>query len=133
MGQAQLTYVNYTGSSMEPILKPGDLLQVLAYSGSPVRRGDVIFYSCPSKNCNIVHRVTNFDTRGIRTRGDNNARIDPWVVGPKQVVGYVAHAQRGRRWRLISGGLVGHFVANLLHAAKHFSLFFSGALYPLYR
>ena len=121
MGQAQLTYVNYTGSSMEPILKPGDLLQVLAHSGSPVRRGDVIFYSCPSKNCNIVHRVTDFDTRGIRTRGDNNAHIDPWVVSLEQVVGYVAHAQRGQRWRRIQGGCIGRLAVKSARALKHVS------------
>ena len=112
MMQTYPTYVAYTGSSMIPIFKPGDLLQVLPYAGRQVRRGDVIFYSCPSESCKVVHRVADIDTHGIRTRGDNNALTDPWVVTTRQVIGYVVHAQRGRRWRRISGGYVGHLAAN---------------------
>jgi signal peptidase I len=118
---------------MRPLFKPGDLLEVLAYEDRQVRRGDVILFSCPSESCKVVHRVADIDTHGIRTKGDNNARIDPWVVSPQQVVGYVVHAQRGRRWRRISGGSLGRWVANLVHSAKCVSLTFSAAIHPLCR
>jgi signal peptidase I len=103
---------------MRPIFKPGDLLEVLPYEDRQVRCGDVILFSCPSENCKVVHRVADLDARGIRTKGDNNARIDSWVVTPQQVVGYVIRAQRGRRWRRISGGYVGRLAANCTRAVK---------------
>lgn len=118
---------------MRPFFKSGDLLEVLPYEDRQIRRGDVILFSCPSENCKVVHRVADIDAHGIRTKGDNNARIDPWFVTPQQVVGYVVHVQRGRRWRRISGGLLGRFAANLVRSAKSVSLPFSTALHPLYR
>jgi signal peptidase I len=133
MIQTHSTLVAFTGSSMRPIFKPGDLLHVLPYEERQVRCGDVILFSCPSESCNVVHRVADIDARGIRTKGDNNAHVDPWIVSLQQVVGYVVHAQRGRRWRHISGGLLGRFVASFLHAAKYVSLTFSTALHPLCR
>ena len=122
--QAHPTYVAFRGSSMRPLFKPGDLLEVFPYEDRQVRRGDVILFSCPSESCKVVHRVADIDTHGIRTKGDNNARIDPWVLSPEQIVGYVVHAQRGRRWRRVPSGLLGRFVANLVHSAKSASLTF---------
>jgi signal peptidase I len=104
---------------MEPVLKPGDLLQVFPYVGRKVRYGDVILYCCPSKNCNVVHRVADVDARGIRTKGDNNIRLDPWIVIPQQVIGYVVRVLRGSRWRRIPGGYVGYLVANGARVMKH--------------
>jgi len=121
MMQAHPTYVAYAGSSMEPLFEPGDILQVFPYAQKRVRRGDVIFYSCPSQNCNIVHRVAELDARGIRTKGDNNRRADSWVVSPQQVVGYVVRALRDGRWRRIQGGCIGHLAVKSARALKHIS------------
>jgi len=121
MTQTQPTFVAYTGSSMRPIFKPGDLLEVLPYEGRQVRCGDVIFFSCPRENCKVVHRVVDLDAHGIRTKGDNNEQIDSWVVTPQQVVGYVVRAQRGRRWRRITGGCVGRLAAKGMRAVKRAS------------
>ena len=118
MMQDHPTYVAYTGSSMNPIFKPGDVLEVLPYDGRQVQCGDVVLFSCLEESRNIVHRVVALDTIGIRTMGDNNIRIDPWVVSPKRIVGYVARAQRGWRWRRISGGWIGRLVANRIRAVK---------------
>ena len=98
---------------MNPVFKPGDVLQVLPYNGKTVERGDVILFSCTEEKRMVVHRVVDVDEHGIRTRGDNNRHLDPWVVTPQQVVGYVIRAQRDCRWRRISGAWLGRLVANL--------------------
>jgi signal peptidase I len=113
------TYVAYTGSSMEPVFIAGDILQVLPYEQKQVRRGDVILYSCASQSCNVVHRVDGFDARGIRTKGDNNRRADPWVVQHHQVVGYVARALHNRCWRRIQGGCIGLLKVKSTNALKY--------------
>ncbi len=96
---------------MEPLLKEGDTLQVLPYAKRKVRRGDVILYACPSRDCNIVHRVEHIDGWGIRTKGDNNRGTDPWTVTPGKVIGYVAHALSGTKWRTIRRGYIGRLIA----------------------
>ena len=107
MTQAHSTYVAYTGSSMKPIFKPGDLLQVLPYANRQSQAWGRDLLVLPLRKLQSRTPRGRLDARGIRTKGDNNARIDPWVVTPRQVVGYVVHAQRGRRWRRISGGYIG--------------------------
>ncbi len=113
------TYVVYTGSSMEPVFKDGDILQVLPYEHKQVKCGDVIFYSCASQNCNVVHRVTYLDAHGIRTKGDNNRCVDPWVVQHQQVVGYILRALRDRCWRRIPGGCIGLLRAKSVQTLRH--------------
>jgi signal peptidase I len=112
------TYITYTGPSMNPILKAGDLLEVVPYNGRQIRRGDAILFFCPEENRNVVHRVVALGARGIKTMGDNNVYSDPWIVTPEQVVGYVVRAQRGRRWRRIPGGYAGRLAAYLVRSVR---------------
>jgi hypothetical protein len=112
------TYATYTGSSMNPVFKPGDVLQVLPYNGKTVECGDVILFSCTEEKHMVVHRVVDVDEHGIRTKGDNNRHLDPWAVAPEWIVGYVVRAQRRMRWRSISGGCLGRFVANRVRAVN---------------
>jgi signal peptidase I len=110
----------YTGLSMNPTLREPDLLQVEPYGNGPVRAGDVVCFKSPEKDINIVHRVMSVGRRspvaghpidGIRTRGDNNPRPDPWVLGVGSLLGRVVAAQRGSRRRPIPGGQTGRMIA----------------------
>ena len=115
----------YTGPSMNPTLREPDLLQVEPYGNGPVRAGDVVCFKSPENNINIVHRVVSVGPRspvsgrpidggpkdGIRTRGDNNPRPDPWVLEADNLLGRVVAAQRGLRVRPILGGWTGRTIA----------------------
>ena len=116
--QPNPTYVTYTGPSMNPILKAGDLLEVTPYNGRQIRCGDTILFFCPEEERNIVHRVIALGSQGIKTRGDNNLYCDPWSVVPEQIVGYVKRAQRGRRWHRIPGGHAGRLAAMFVRATR---------------
>ena len=111
--EAAPSYISYAGPSMNPILKSGDLLEVVPYNGRRIQRGDVILFFCEDEDRKVVHRVVAMHDRGVRTRGDNNGRIDPRIVSPGQVLGHVVRAQRGRRWRRIAGGWAGQWTARV--------------------
>jgi signal peptidase I len=125
------TYITYTGPSMNPILKAGDLLEVVPYNGRQIRCGDAILFFCPEENRNVVHRVVALEAWGIRTMGDNNVYSDPWIVTPEQVVGYVARVQRSRRWRRIPGGYAGRLAAYLMRGLRYTSAPLSTVFRPL--
>ena len=116
--QREPIYIAYTGPSMNPILKAGDLLEVTPYNGRQIRCGDAILFFCPEENRNVIHRVVALRASGIKTMGDNNLYCDPWFVTPERVVGYVKRAQRGRRWRRIPSGLAGRLAATIVRCFR---------------
>ena len=65
---------------MNPTLKAGDGLTIIPYGNRKILVGDVVVFSRPEGNHNVVHRVVAADSEGIRTRGDNNINIDPLFV-----------------------------------------------------
>ena len=97
----------HRGTSMNPTLCTSDLLEIEAYGDRPIRLGDVIFFMPPDGDRPAVHRVAGVTPEGIRTKGDNNSRIDPWFIHPEDVIGQVVWAARGKRRRPIYGGRVG--------------------------
>jgi len=108
-----------TGSSMNPTLQEPDLLEVKPYGTERVRRGDVVCFKLPETGKTVVHRVMSVGGRGtgdggpedgIRTRGDNNAAVDPWVLQAGDIIGRVKAAQRGARRRVVHGGWRGPMV-----------------------
>jgi hypothetical protein len=111
--EAALSYISYAGPSMNPILKSGDLLEVVPYNGKTIQRGDVILFFCEDENRKVVHRVVAMNAHGVRTMGDNNGCVDPWVVSARHILGHVIRAQRGRRWRRIAGGRAGQWTARV--------------------
>jgi len=131
MMEQKFTYITYTGPSMNPILRTGDLLEVVPYNGRQIRCGDAILFFCPEENRNVVHRVVALEARGIKTMGDNNVHSDPWIVTPGQVVGYVARAQRSRRWRRIPSGCAGRLAAHLVRTVLYTSTQLSTLFRPL--
>ncbi|GAB6286522.1 MAG: hypothetical protein STSR0009_27230 [Methanoregula sp.] len=100
----------YTGPSMNPTLQAPDLLDVVPYGERTPAVGDVICFPRPGDDQIIVHRVTGISASGIRTRGDNTNRADPWLVEQDRVIGMVTGATRGTRVRKIAGGTSGRII-----------------------
>jgi signal peptidase I len=138
----------YTGPSMNPTLREPDLLWVEPYGNSPVRVGDVVCFKSPEKNINIVHRVVSVGlpkvvTRHsslithysvlIRTRGDNNAADDTWILQAGDIIGRVVAAQRGPRRRPIPGGRTGRIVAWSVKLRRENRRFVAAVLGGTYR
>jgi len=103
----------YTGTSMNPTLVEPELLQVASYRGERVRPGDIVCFKAPDGDLTVVHRVVAVERRvtrdgrseaRVRTRGDNNAWEDAWVLPAADIIGRVEAAQRGTRRRKVHGG-----------------------------
>jgi len=102
-----------TGPSMRPTLQEPEFLEVKPYGTARVRTGDVVCFKSPDTGKTVVHRVVSVGPRspvagrptgGIRTRGDNNAKDDPWVLQPGDIIGRVTAAQYGVPRRSVPGG-----------------------------
>jgi signal peptidase I len=124
--------ISYLGSSMNPGLKPRDRLQVIPYNGKKVRRGDVIVFVPPGGESKIVHRVVSIDSEGIKTRGDNNYLLDQWILRPEQIYGRVVSVKRGKRKRIIFGGLMGQLFHSIVRALNLCKSSVSAILHPSY-
>lgn len=111
----------YSGPSMFPLLKPGDKVFIAPYKNRKIRCGDVIVFNHPRSGKKIIHRVFRKDKRGIQTRGDNNNRIDPWLLQTDNILGRVVSLRRGKRLKKIlasfPGRLVGFFLITRRRAA----------------
>ena len=132
MEQKELKTMNYNGSSMEPTLKPGDRLDTVPYDRQKIRRGDVVVFIAPADGSKVVHRVVSADSKGIRTRGDNCNRIDPWVLSPDQILGRVISVHRRNKRRRILGGYLGRVFAGAVRALNALDLGASFLLRPFY-
>lgn len=124
--------MNYTGPSMNPTLKAGDGLSVIPYGNRKIRIGDVIVFRDPTRNHNVVHRIVAVDSQNIRTRGDNNTNIDPWVLRPDDIIGCVVSAQRKNKSTTIHGGTWGRIFAPAFWTIKKVDLAVSRILHPVY-
>jgi hypothetical protein len=91
---------------MKPTLEEGELLEVAECPAADLRVGDVIIFAPPGARPLVVHRLIHASTAAIRTRGDNNDRIDP-DMSNDAVVGRVIGAWRGGVRRPIVGGALG--------------------------
>lgn len=132
MERPELKSMNYIGTSMNPTLKPGDRLDTVPYDRQEIRRGDVIVFISPADDSKVVHRVVSVDSNGIRTRGDNCNRIDPWVLSPDQIVGRVSSVHRRNRRRRIFGGFWGSVFAGTARALYAIDSHTSILLRPFY-
>jgi signal peptidase I len=104
-------YCSYSGPSMNPTLKEGDLLEVEGYGIEPVRIGDVILFKKESSSCIVVHRVISRSAKGLMTRGDHNLENDPSLLDSRDVIGRVIAYWRGQRRRTLLRGRPGMILA----------------------
>lgn len=123
--------VFYTGPSMSPTLKVGDLLYITPCDSQNVRTGDVIVFKPPNREICITHRIISVEPGAIRVRGDNNTHMDPWALNPDHIIGKVTHAQ-GKRRRRILGGYSGHVYALVIHALNRGMDWLSVLFRPVY-
>jgi signal peptidase I len=105
----------YAGPSMNPTLRASDILHIRPYEDRQLRLGDVIAFTPPDGRRTIVHRVVCVEVHGLRTRGDNNASIDPYILEPSRIIGQVVSATRGTKTRRISGGIAGRVIGRLMN------------------
>lgn len=124
---------NYTGPSMNPTLKVGDGLTVIPYRDGNIRIGDVVVFRSPDQDRYIVHRVISVNSQGIRTKGDNNNKVDSWILRPENIVGRVVSAKRKNKDIVIYGGTRGRILAPVLWTIKRFRVAFYKTLRPAYR
>jgi signal peptidase I len=123
----------YQGPSMMPTLQEGDVLEIAAYEGRPIRVGDVILFSTAKGAHCVVHRVMAVDQMRIQARGDNNDQIDPWMIAPADVTGQVMVAWRGQKRMKIRGGIAGMLQSALIRMFRAIDRGVSRRLHPLYR
>lgn len=78
--------------SMEPLIKPGDIVLLQKIQGEEAQIGDVIQYFHPEEEIYITHRVIAVDNdakKVLQTKGDNNPSPDSFPVFLEQVKGKV--------------------------------------------
>jgi signal peptidase len=96
--------------SMRPTVPEGSVVFITPLAPAGVRVGDVVMYQIPVENRRVVtHRVVEVLESGdhpvVRTKGDANDQVDPWVArmdaGPlwevRAAVPKVGHALQALR------------------------------------
>jgi SynChlorMet cassette protein ScmC len=101
--------VVYSGPSMNPTLRAPDLLDVVPYHGEKPAVGDIICFTLPGDEKNIVHRIIRITGSGIRTQGDNNPSVDPALIQEDRIIGRVIGANRGKHYQKIASATLGRF------------------------
>jgi hypothetical protein len=118
---------------MKPTFRDGDGLTVEPYGCRKRRVGDIVVFKNPENDKKIIHRIVSIRKRGIRTRGDHNAQLDPWVLGPGEIIGKVVFAWRGNRRIRVWNGLAGHIQALAFRTCVKMDDWVSCLLHPCYR
>jgi len=118
---------------MNPILWPGDFLQVIPYGDRPIRVGDVVVYRPSDRDYNVVHRVVSVEPEGSRTRGYNNSGIEPWLLRAEDIIGRVVSTQRRERELPIIDGTRGLLIGPAYRLFKRFYGTFCRLFHPFYR
>ncbi|MCP8309325.1 MAG: signal peptidase I [archaeon] len=83
-------FFSVSSGSMVPTLNVGDYIVVKAESFNNLVKGDIIvFYNPLNPNDIIVHRIYSIDyeQKTIRTKGDHNSYVDPWIVTEEDIIG----------------------------------------------
>ncbi len=76
--------------SMEPMIKPGDIVIMQKIEPEMIQIGDVIQFKV--KDYDIIHRVIAMEGIEFKTKGDNNNTADSDLVNPGFVRGkYIFH------------------------------------------
>lgn len=114
-----------TGSSMAGAYDRGSVVFEQTVPVSEIEVGDTITYVPPAESgieTLVTHRVASINGDEFRTKGDANARIDPWtfkLTGPTQprvvasvpYVGYAFIALTDRTTRLVVIGVPAAIIA----------------------
>jgi hypothetical protein len=93
----------YTGPSMLPTFRPGQLLYVRA-GLQHLEPGDVIVFTQSVGRGHVTHRIIAAAPAGFITRGDNNVRVDNGVVSFEHVIGRVEMVEDHGQIKPVRGG-----------------------------
>ncbi|SHE31204.1 signal peptidase I [Clostridium fallax] len=80
------TYTILTGS-MEPKIKPGDIVLVKKVAEDELKEGDIITFK--EDNRIVTHRIVEKNNNGFITKGDNNNVKDSEIVKENNIIGQV--------------------------------------------
>lgn len=130
--KTHLQHVDYIGPSMNPALKTGDCLRVVSYGTRKIRIGDIILFRNPIGEDMIVHRVFSANSKGVKTRGDHNTEIDPWILQPDHIIGRVVSIRRNNKRVRVHGGIPGRIFGFLTGVFPKFNPLVSKILHPVY-
>jgi len=92
----------YTGKSMNPTFKEGDI--IFTKVGSKIVSGDIIVFREKIFQRITVHRVVYFTKEGLITRGDNNSFFDRVPVTQEQILGIAEYFDNGGRIKVVPNG-----------------------------
>jgi len=123
----------YVGTSMNPTLLEPEIIEVMPYGNKSFCVGDVVFFQPPDSKQAVVHRIIRMIHGGISTIGDNNTRIDPYLLEPKHIKGQVISALRGQKRRKIAGALKGRMTRLFVRCRRILDRGVSPLLHPVYR
>lgn len=107
-GQAgAATRLSVTGTSMLPLLRPGDAVWLLAIDPALLRPGDLVLIR--QQGVLLTHRLIAVAAESWQTKGDNNRLADPPVTA-REIEGRIVALERGgttidlrrRHWRAVS-------------------------------
>jgi hypothetical protein len=106
------------------LTEPVAVLDGASSDGDALRVGDVISFRPPGAGDTVyTHRVASIGADGVRTAGDTTGTVDPWLLGPSDVVGRavallpgVGTLLRALPW-LAGGALVIHVLSLRVRAA----------------
>lgn len=108
------------GPSMYPTLRSIDNIITEKYKKrNEIRIGDVIVYPHPDKTFDVVHRIVEIKDDGVITRGDNNNKIDPYVVKFEDIKGKIIAITRGKKSIAIAGGGPGYIIHRIMLIRKY--------------
>jgi signal peptidase I len=80
--------VAITSGSMQPTIRPGDVVVAAPHPRAPLEPGDVIVFADARLGGLVTHRIIDVaDDGSYTTRGDANRSPDPSPVAPDDVVG----------------------------------------------
>ena len=94
-----LIRLRVSGSSMVPLIEPGDMVLVRHVNFEDLRRGDMILVE--QGGTFLVHRLVAVHDHGVRTKGDNASHADV-LVAPEDVLGRVVVVEKGNVLSLTS-------------------------------
>jgi hypothetical protein len=130
-GAPHLFIVN-KNHTMVPTLRYGDVARLEPCEVSQINLGDVIcFYR--SLDHGWISRVVRREPHGLRTRGDNTPRNDPWLINSEDLIGRVVGAHRGSRVIKIRHGKIGRSLALGFRVLHLLESWFSPALRDIYQ
>src|SRR3989337_2803102 len=69
--------------SMVPTYYKGDM--IIVQGEENVKVGDVIVFDVSDRTYPIIHRIYSIENSQIRTKGDNNLYVAPWITTQEKI------------------------------------------------